>query len=246
MKYIRKAGRSIRRVTLALVCVLAFCMCVPTSVGTQTGLITSVEAAVKLNASKRTLVVGQTATLKVKGTSAKVTWSSSNKKVVSVTSKGRIKGKAKGTATITAKVNGKKLKCRVTVKRNYLKFSGNGGRETGFYDVSQSGEQIPSIRITPLSIEYLSDGSLKFQVRLYNFSTFNWSRIARLDGVVIQGKKSGRTLVDIPVLRSSSPFSLASGKSVTLTLTFKGSNVKRLVSLPKEGGIRYAIDIYRG
>ena len=84
---------------------------------TSLGFVTNVQAAtVKLNKKTVTLKVGQTTTLKVKGTKKKVTWTSSNKKVVTVTKKGKIKAKKKGTATIYARVAKKKLKCRVTVK----------------------------------------------------------------------------------------------------------------------------------
>ena len=54
--------------------------------------------------------------LKVKGTSKKVTWKSSNKKVAIVSKKGKVTGKKKGTAVITAKVSGRTYKCKVTVK----------------------------------------------------------------------------------------------------------------------------------
>lgn len=46
-----------------------------------------------------------------------VKWSSSNKKVATVTQKGKVTGKARGTATITAKVGKTSYKCRVTVLR---------------------------------------------------------------------------------------------------------------------------------
>ena len=78
----------------------------------------SVEAAtVKLNATKKTIQVGKTTTLKVKGTSKKVTWSSSNKKIATVTSKGKVKGIKSGTCVIRAKVNKKTYKCKITVKK---------------------------------------------------------------------------------------------------------------------------------
>lgn len=78
----------------------------------------SVEAAsIKLSAKKITLTVGKSKMLKVKGTKKKVTWSSNKKKVATVNKKGKVTAKRKGTATITAKVGGKKLKCKVTVKR---------------------------------------------------------------------------------------------------------------------------------
>ena len=73
-------------------------------------------ASVKLNKTKIVLVVGQTYNLKVSGTKKTPKWSSSNKKIVSVTKKGVVKGLKKGTATITAKIGKKKYKCKVTVE----------------------------------------------------------------------------------------------------------------------------------
>lgn len=71
---------------------------------------------IKLNKTKVTLKKGKTQKLKVSGTSAKVTWKTSNKKVATV-SKGVVKAKKSGKATITAKVAGKTLKCNVVVKK---------------------------------------------------------------------------------------------------------------------------------
>lgn len=77
----------------------------------------TVEAAtVKLSATKVTMIKGESKTLKVSGTKAKVTWSSNKKSVATVNSKGKVTAKAKGTATITAKVGSKKLTCKVTVE----------------------------------------------------------------------------------------------------------------------------------
>lgn len=76
------------------------------------------DAAVKISAKKKTLTVGQSVTLKIKGTKKKVKWSSSNKQVATVSSKGKVKTKKVGTATITAKVAKKKYTCKITVKSN--------------------------------------------------------------------------------------------------------------------------------
>ncbi len=73
---------------------------------------------VRLNASKKTLCVGRTLTLRVKGTSRKVTWKSSRTSVAKVSSKGKVTAKKAGKATITAKVGRKKLKCVITVKNH--------------------------------------------------------------------------------------------------------------------------------
>ena len=75
---------------------------------------------VTLNKKKATLVVGAklTLTAKLKPTGAKttLTWTSSNKKVAKVTSKGVVKALKKGTATITVRTsNGLKATCKITV-----------------------------------------------------------------------------------------------------------------------------------
>ncbi len=77
----------------------------------------------KLNKTKATVSVGMTTTLKVSGTTGKVTWSSSNKAVAQVSSKGVVQANKAGTAVITAKVGGRKLTCKITVKSNVFKTS---------------------------------------------------------------------------------------------------------------------------
>lgn len=98
---IKKAGKGM----LLVICmVLVFC-----------ALPFQTEAATKLNKTKAAIYVGETVQLKVKG-SKKVKWSSNNKAVASVTSKGKVTGKAAGTAVITARLKKKSYKCIVTVK----------------------------------------------------------------------------------------------------------------------------------
>lgn len=72
---------------------------------------------VRLNKTKATIYVGKTVTLKLKNNRKKIKWSSSNRKVATVTSKGKVKGKKAGKVTITAKVGKKKYKCKITVKK---------------------------------------------------------------------------------------------------------------------------------
>ncbi len=72
----------------------------------------------KLNKSKLTLTVGQKKTLKVKNAGRKkVKWRSTNKRIATVSAKGVVKAKAKGRVVITAKVKGRTLRCKVTVKK---------------------------------------------------------------------------------------------------------------------------------
>ena len=73
--------------------------------------------------NKVTIGKGETFQLNIKGTSSKISFRSSNKKVVSVTKSGKIKGKKVGKATIFAKANNKTKRCKVTVKAAPKKIS---------------------------------------------------------------------------------------------------------------------------
>lgn len=80
--------------------------------------INSVQAAskIKISTTSKTLYVGYGCKLRVTGTNKKVSWSSSDSKVAKVTQAGNVTAKEAGKATITAKVNGKKYTCKITVK----------------------------------------------------------------------------------------------------------------------------------
>ncbi len=72
-----------------------------------------------LSAKSKKLKAGKAFTLKVKGTSEAVTFSSNKKSVASVSKKGVVTALKKGTAKITAKLkSGKKLTCKVSVTSN--------------------------------------------------------------------------------------------------------------------------------
>lgn len=75
---------------------------------------------VKLNKKSLKLKVGAKASLKATktGTKKPLKWSSSDKRIATVSQKGEITGKKAGTATITAKVGKVKAKCKVTVENN--------------------------------------------------------------------------------------------------------------------------------
>lgn len=74
-------------------------------------------ATVKINKKEITINVDDTYQLKVSGTKSKVKWSSSKKSIAMVSSDGEVTAKKVGKATITATTNGKKYKCKVTVKK---------------------------------------------------------------------------------------------------------------------------------
>lgn len=85
------------------------------------GMSVMADAKVSLNKSKVTVGVGKTKIIKVKNAGKKVSWKVlSGKKNISIT-KGKdsvkVKGKKEGKAKLQIKTRGKKLMCRITVKK---------------------------------------------------------------------------------------------------------------------------------
>lgn len=71
-----------------------------------------------LNMKNKTLAVGQKCQLKVKNAGKKkVKWSSTKKKIATVSKKGKVTAKKTGTAKIHAKVGKKVLVCKIVVKK---------------------------------------------------------------------------------------------------------------------------------
>ena len=105
-----------KRFLRMLALVMAFAILSPTIIPIS-NLAVAQAATVKLNKKTLSLEVGKSQTLKITGTTAKVTWSSSNKSVATVSTKGKVTAKKAGKATITATVSKKKYSCTVTVKK---------------------------------------------------------------------------------------------------------------------------------
>lgn len=101
-----------KHIVLCLVTLLLVNLLLPT---------TNIQAKTKkqpiLNKSKITLSVGKSYQLKVKNNKKKVSWSTSNKKIAKVNKKGKITAIKKGSCKIYAKFSGKKLTCKVKVKK---------------------------------------------------------------------------------------------------------------------------------
>ena len=82
------------------------------------GTICVAEASPRISSSKLTMIKGQSRTLKITGLKKgqKITWKSSNSKIVAVNKAGKLQAKAKGSATITGTVSKRKYTCKVTVQ----------------------------------------------------------------------------------------------------------------------------------
>lgn len=93
----------------SIMMILCLCFCMFPIGNTQA-------ATIKLNKKNLKLTVGKTYKLKVKNLKKKVRWSSSKKSVATVNTKGVVKAKKAGKTIVTAKIQSKKLKCKVLVK----------------------------------------------------------------------------------------------------------------------------------
>lgn len=137
-------------------------------------------ASAKLSKKSATLVVGETLKLKVTGGLGKVTWSSKDKKIATVSKDGLVTAKKTGNCTITVKKGSKKLTCKVKVKalpKDYATVNGKkvkvGGTVRITYKI-QSKQPISGISIkywyNRKALEILTDEDDRFKVWLCNES----------------------------------------------------------------------------
>lgn len=157
----KNLGKNLKHMYLAFVMAFVVALAAPAAVSLPGEAVA--EAATKkpkLSQKKLTLVVGQSYKLKVKYTKAKATWSSTKKKVASISKKGVVKARKAGTATIKARVQGKTLKCKVVVVNAPAPASSASvsGNPTEFYqpNVDLNGA---SVHVVPYHI-YFKDGYL--------------------------------------------------------------------------------------
>ena len=147
----------------------------------------SVQAAqAKLNYSKKTIYIGDSLKLKVKGANKKVKWSSSKKNVASVNSKGVVKGKDVGKVIIIANVGGKKLTCKVTVREKSkvtyinnrsVEYNNDDGVYRFFFGLLDQNENAISGKGT-VDLRIENDGDVVYDKSIKytkaDFSTWSW------------------------------------------------------------------------
>lgn len=161
-------------------------------------------------------------------------WTTSNKKIATVDSKGVITAKKKGTCKINCQLkNGKTYTCKVTVKDNVWTGRAYSKIKVGNYDYGQ-------VWLEPTKISY-SGNKLKVECaalnnRMFKAKYFKWIEISVKtdDGKVIAKKKFGKKTLNIK------PY----GKK-KLTFTFPSSAVKmKNYDLRTDTGIYISYDYY--
>ncbi len=134
-----------------------------------------VEASnVKLNYTKRTMYVGGYYWLKISGTSKTVKWSSSNQKIATVSSGGKVFAKKEGTCTITAKVGKQEYTCKIKVKSVPTESKKTKGV---IYLTFDDG---PSSNITPKVLDILKKEKIKATFFIINYSKANEKLVKRI------------------------------------------------------------------
>lgn len=128
-----------------------------------------------LNQKKLTLQVGQKKKLKVNGTFKNVVWTSSNKKVASVSKKGMVKARKKGKTMITARVGTWKQKAEVLVQ-NSTQESENEKEKESNADIPGQENNLNNGKI-PKELEeipaaYLQEANQKGTLVELNYETY--------------------------------------------------------------------------
>lgn len=105
------------KILISLITVFVLAM-LPAESAILPGTVCVTEAAPRISSSRLTMIKGQSRTLKITGLKKgqKITWKSSNSKIVAVNKAGKLQAKAKGSATITGTVSKRKYTCKVTVQ----------------------------------------------------------------------------------------------------------------------------------
>lgn len=165
-----------------------------------------------LSAKSFTITAGQKKTLNVTGKAGKVTWKTSKKAVATVSSKGVVTAKKAGKATITASVDGCKLTCNVTVKKNEYTASSASNGETGY-----------GVWFNVTKISYDKKGQLVCKIQIINNSMNNVEQLRNFNISVLS--KSG-TVIGSQTIGKKSLF-IYSGSNKTISITIPKSKVKK-------------------
>lgn len=141
----------LHRIVCSVLSALLMVMLIPLNVSAAT---------FKLNYSSLSVTKGYSATLKATGGS-NVKWSSSNSKIATVNSKGKVYAKKAGTCTITAKSGSQKVTCKIKVVNGKL-------------SVSQSTVNVESGDSVPVTVTATGSHALKYSSSDSSVATGSW------------------------------------------------------------------------
>lgn len=151
------------RITTSLL--LAIALAVPAgianaSLSTEDALAkTSPKSAKAIKIKARTLSVGSKSSIKIPTSSAKkVKWSSTNRKIATVSAKGVVRAKKTGRCTIKAKTGKSVYVCSISVVKKKPSIASGTLRDTAFSLVSSAENSTLDYRSTYSYIEDIGDG----------------------------------------------------------------------------------------
>lgn len=233
--------------TLAII--VAFTLVFSTTVNTPTTAFAKKKP--KLNKSKIFLVIGKTYILKVKNNKKKVIWQTKNKKIATVSSKGKVKAKKAGTTKIIAKVSNKKLVCKITVNKKTAVSKNKANVSASSPDGKNTTARITpkeyvkiAVPILPSKYLYNNDEFTVSDIRIEqsHSNAFNYNEVY----VYFSGQKSSDSLGEshnFPIVINWKLYSLSgavieSGFAMTPSISVgdKFENVKSVISLTLPNG----------
>ena len=183
------------------------------------GAVTAEAATPKLNKTKLTLSSWRTYQLKLKNNKKPVKWSSSNKKIATVTSKGKVTARAKGRCTIRAKVGSKVYKFTLTVRKNEWNSGLTWDNLSYYWDTSYDVD-------VNLQKAYYSGGQLIVKA----FITNNRESVSvKRISLSLVNQKTGTTIIPSRIFKMD-PF-LSYGKTGLYTFKYPKTTVRDLVSI---------------
>lgn len=210
--------KKMKRIVLTVIAAFAVTLVSPSVIPAVSPA--KVEAAsAAINKKSVTLIKDQSAALKISGTKKSIKWSSSDKKIASVSSKGKVTAKKRGTATITAKVSGKKYTCKVTVQTPVL----NKTKAT----VAVGKSTTLKLSGTNQKITWKSSNKSIATVSSKGKVTGKKAGNVTITATVLKKKYSCKVAVEVPVTKVSLnklEIKLAKGQNYTLKATVLPKN----------------------
>lgn len=183
-------------------------------------------ASAAISSKAITLEEGAAKTLKVNGTTKKVTWSSSKKSIATVSSGGKITAKAAGQTIITASADGKKYTCKVTVVKPITI-----SRKTLTLDINKTSQL--KVTGTTKVVTWSSSNKKVATVSSNGTITAKAAGQSTITASVTGKKLTCKVTVKQPIKISNTTYSLEEGNTKKLTIsgtknkpTWTSSNTK--------------------